>query len=71
MLTNNDKIQIKVIVPYQNFKYDNIRKVHGGSNAYVLLIIHCTIHLIFHCTYRLFKMETDFIFHHYCSIDSL
>ncbi len=44
MLTNNDKIPIKVIVPYQNFKYDNIRKVHGGSNAYVLLIIHCTIH---------------------------
>lgn len=69
--TNNDKIPIKVIVPYQNFKYDNIRKVHGGSNAYVLLIIHCTIHFIFHCTYRLFKMETDFIFHHYCSIDSI
>ena len=70
MLTNNDKIPIKVIVPYQNFKYDNIRKVHGGSNAYVLLIIHCTIYLIFCCTiYGLFKMENDFFFHHYCSID--
>lgn len=71
MLTNNDKIPINEIVLYQNFKYNNIRKVHGGLNAYVLLIIHSTIHLIFHCTYRLFKMETDFIFHHYCSIDSL
>ena len=41
MLTNNDKIPINEIVLYQNFKYNNIRKVHGGSNAYVLLIIHC------------------------------
>ena len=63
MLTNNDKIPIKVIVPFQNFKYDNISKVHGGSNTYVLLIIHCTIYLIFCCTiYGLFKMENDFFF---------
>lgn len=47
MLTNNDKTPIKAIVSYQNFNYNNLRKIHGGSNTYVLLIITVQFILFF------------------------
>lgn len=37
MLTNNDKTPIKAIVSYQNFNYNNLRKIHGGSNTYICI----------------------------------